>query len=152
MDQERCSLDNVKIFASLIARIVSLILIVASPFVVALGTVHILGGLATASLASMLQWGIIALLVGISLDGLVRTVARAAYFLSGLSVFQTQALGNVIGLVLLTVLYFFVAESIWFALLAALINAVVAAAIAKIIPGGSETNSRAGVLANRMKL
>ena len=133
-------------------RIVFLILIVAGPFVVALGTVHILGGLATVSLASMLQWGIVALLVGISLDGLVRTVARTAYFLSGLEIFHTQALGNVIGLVLLTVLYFFVAESIWFALLAALINAVVAAAIAKIIPGRSETNSRAGVLANRMKL
>ncbi|MDK4258332.1 hypothetical protein [Corynebacterium propinquum] len=145
-------MDNVKIFASLITRIVLLILIVASPFVVALGTVHILGGLATASLASMLQWGIIALLVGISLGGLVRTVARAAYFLSGLSVFQTQAIENIIALVLLVFLYFFVAESIWFALLAALINAVVAAAIAKIIPGGSETNSRAGVLANRMKL
>lgn len=141
-----------KIFASLIVRIVFLILIVAGPFVVALGTVHILGGLATVSLASMLQWGIVALLVGISLDGLVRTVARTAYFLSGLEIFHTQALGNVIGLVLLTVLYFFVAESIWFALLAALINAVVAAAIAKIIPGRSETNSRAGVLANRMKL
>lgn len=141
-----------KIFASLIVRIVFLILIVAGPFVAALGTVHILGGLATVSLASMLQWGIVALLVGISLDGLVRTVARTAYFLSGLEIFHTQALGNVIGLVLLTVLYFFVAESIWFALLAALINAVVAAAIAKIIPGRSETNSRAGVLANRMKL
>lgn len=141
-----------KIFANLIARIVSLILIVASPFVVALGTVHILGGLATASLASMLQWGIIALLVGISLDGLVCTVARVAYFLSGLSVFHTQALGNVIGLVLLTVLYFFVTENIWFALLASLIHIAVAAMIDKIIPGGSETNSRADLLANRMKL
>lgn len=141
-----------KIFASLIVRIVFLILIVAGPFVVALGTVHILGGLATVSLASMLQWGIVALLVGISLDGLVRTVARTAYFLSGLEIFHTQALGNVIGLVLLTVLYFFVTENIWFALLADLVNAVVAAAIAKIIPGRSETNSRADMLANRMKL
>lgn len=145
-------MDNVKIFASLIARIVFLILIVASPFVVALGTVHILGGLATASLASMLQWGIIALLVGISLDGLVRTVARAAYFLSGLEIFHKQAIEDIIALVLLVFLYFFVAESIWFALLAALVNVVVAAAIGKIIPGGSETNSRADLLANRMKL
>ncbi|MDK8478712.1 hypothetical protein [Corynebacterium pseudodiphtheriticum] len=141
-----------KIFASLIVRIVFLILIVAGPFVVALGTVHILGGLATVSLASMLQWGIVALLVGISLDGLVRTVARTAYFLSGLEIFHTQAIENIIALVLLLFLYLFVAESIWFALLAALINAVVAAAIAKIIPGGSETNSRADMLANRIKL
>ncbi|MDK8551179.1 hypothetical protein QP907_02445 [Corynebacterium pseudodiphtheriticum] len=145
-------MDNVKIFASLIVRIVFLILIVAGPFVVALGTVHILGGLATVSLASMLQWGIVALLVGISLDGLVRTVARTAYFLSGLEIFHTQAIENIIALVLLLFLYLFVAESIWFALLAALINAVVAAAIAKIIPGGSETNSRADMLANRIKL
>lgn len=133
-------------------RIVFLILIVAGPFVVALGTVHILGGLATVSLASMLQWGIVALLVGISLDGLVRTVARTTYFLSGLEIFHTQAIENIIALVLLLFLYLFVAESIWFALLAALINAVVAAAIAKIIPGGSETNSRADMLANRIKL
>lgn len=106
----------------------------ASPFVVAMGSVHILGGLAAVSLASMLQWGIIALLVGISLDRLVRTVARAAYFLSGLEIFHAQALGNVIGLVLLTVLYFFVTENIWFALLASLIHIAVAAMIDKIIP------------------
>lgn len=90
--------------------------------------------------------------MGISLDGLVRTVARTAYFLSGLEIFHTQAIENIIALVLLLFLYLFVAESIWFALLAALINAVVAAAIAKIIPGGSETNSRADMLANRIKL
>ena len=61
-------------------------------------------------------------------------VERGAYFLSGLSVFHTQALGNVIGLVLLTVLYFFVTENIWFALLASLIHIAVAAMIDKIIP------------------
>lgn len=73
-------------------------------------------------------------------------------FLSGLEIFHKQAIENIIALVLLVFLYFFVAESIWFALLAALVNVVVAAAIGKIIPGGSETNSRADLLANRMKL
>ena len=145
-------MDNVKIFASLIARIVFLILIVASPFVVALGTVHILGGLATASLASMLQWGIIALLVGISLDGLVRTVARAAYFLSGLEIFHKQAIENIIALVLLVFLYFFVAESIWFALLAALELVSLPPGMILPIAAATTTLTRADLLANRMKL
>lgn len=78
--------------------------------------------------------GGIALLLGLSLDRFAGMVARGVYFLSGLSVFHTQALGNVIGLVLLTVLYFFVTENIWFALLASLIHIAVAAVIDKIIP------------------
>lgn len=127
-------MDSLKSSASFIARVALIILIAAAPFAAALGVTHALGGLVTISFASALQWGVIALLLGLSLDRFAGMVARGVYFLSGLSVFHTQALGNVIGLVLLTVLYFFVTENIWFALLASLIHIAVAAMIDKIIP------------------
>lgn len=128
-------MDSLKSSASFIAGVALIILIAAAPFAAALGVTHALGGLVTISFASALQWGgVIALLLGLSLDRFAGMVARGVYFLSGLSVFHTQALGNVIGLVLLTVLYFFVTENIWFALLASLIHIAVAAVIDKIIP------------------
>lgn len=126
-------MDSLKSSASFIAGVALIILIAAAPFAAALGVTHALGGLVTISFASALQGGI-ALLLGLSLDRFAGMVARGVYFLSGLSVFHTQALGNVIGLVLLTVLYFFVTENIWFALLASLIHIAVAAVIDKIIP------------------
>lgn len=86
-------LGNFSSYANLLVAIISAILIAVAPIAVALGVIHVLGGLATISFVSALQWGLIALLLGLVLDGLVNIFSRVGYFASGLQMFHGQVLG-----------------------------------------------------------
>ncbi|MDK4234541.1 hypothetical protein [Corynebacterium propinquum] len=126
-------MGNFSSYANLLVAIISAILIAVAPIAVALGVIHVLGGLATISFVSALQWGLIALLLGLVLDGLVNIFSRVGYFASGLQMFHGQVFRTIIALILLVALYFFVTKNIWFALLASLVHAAGAATLVKII-------------------
>ncbi|RUP92528.1 hypothetical protein D8M19_07755 [Corynebacterium pseudodiphtheriticum] len=133
MDQERCGLGNFNSYANLLVAIISAILLAVAPIAVTLGIIYVLGGLAAISFVSALQWGLIALFLGLTLDRVVNIFARVGYFASGLQMFHGQVFRTIAALIFLATLYFFVTKNIWFALLASLVHAAGATTLIKII-------------------
>jgi hypothetical protein len=133
VDQERCGLGNFNSYANLLVAIISAILLAVAPIAVTLGIIYVLGGLAAISFVSALQWGLIALFLGLTLDRVVNIFARVGYFASGLQMFHGQVFRTIAALIFLATLYFFVTKNIWFALLASLVHAAGATTLIKII-------------------
>lgn len=106
MDQERCGLGNFNSYANLLVAIISAILLAVAPIAVTLGIIYVLGGLAAISFVSALQWGLIALFLGLTLDRVVNIFARVGYFASGLQMFHGQVFRTIAALIFLATLYF----------------------------------------------
>ncbi|MDC7111088.1 hypothetical protein PQG65_06835 [Corynebacterium pseudodiphtheriticum] len=126
-------MGNFNSYANLLVAIISAILLAVAPIAVTLGIIYVLGGLAAISFVSALQWGLIALFLGLTLDRVVNIFARVGYFASGLQMFHGQVFRTIAALIFLATLYFFVTKNIWFALLASLVHAAGATTLIKII-------------------